>query len=70
MENGSRKNDALYTTYLDHLIGIRIKAENSTETAEVRGQKELAEVVWFDMTVEKYGKRQKPASKTGNRAAR
>ena len=35
MENGSRKNDALSTTNLDYLIGIRIKAENSNETAEV-----------------------------------
>jgi len=35
MENGSRKNDALSTTYLSHRVGIRIKTESSNEIAEV-----------------------------------
>lgn len=49
MEKGSRKNDALYTTYLDHRVGILIKAENSSRARGTNGEwvKELLGPYWL-----------------------
>lgn len=37
MEKGSRKNDALYTTYLDHRVGILIKGTNGEWVKDLLG---------------------------------